>query len=137
MIIAAVAFTLKNMIRIHRLVKKSTICDILKLPYVVKVEILSRKANQKNTHIISAYIYLSCTLTGNEMAQFKCIMTSLLDNAAIAKDRLSTIKTAIKDGFIKESSYRKLGIPIDPKYDKLCRIYCQNYFFNLDPLTSE
>ena len=128
MIIVAVVFILKSMIELRRLVKKSTMRDILKLPFADEIEILSRKADQKNTHIVSVYISLNRTLTKNEIEQLKCIMTSLLDKTVIVKSRLSIIKTSIKDGFIKECSYRKLGIPIDPKYDRLCRIYCQNYF---------
>lgn len=125
------------MIRIHRLVKKSTICDIVKLPYVAKIEILSRKANQNNPHIISANIYLNRSLSGCESSEFKNVMTALLNTSTIAKDRLVIVNTAILDGFIKESSYQKLGVPMDPQYNRLCRMYSQDYFFNLEPLTSE
>lgn len=135
--IVAVVFILKNMIRIRRLVKKSTICDIIKLPYVAKIELLSRKANQKNPNIISAYIYLNRSLSGHEMSEFKIIMNNLLQNPNIPKTYLSIIHTAIIDGFIKESAYDKLKVPMDIKYHRLCRIYSQDYFYNLDPLTSE
>ena len=125
------------MIRIRRLVKKSTICDIVKLPYVAKIEILSRKANQSNPHIISANIYLNRSLSGCESSEFKNVMAALLNNSNIAKDLLAIVRTAILDGFIKESSYQKLGVPMDTQYNRLCRMYSQDYFFNLDPLTSE
>ena len=125
------------MIRIHRLVKKSTICDIVKLPYVAKIEILSRKANQNNPHIISANIYLNRSLSGCESSEFKNVMTALLNTSTIAKNRLDIVHTAILNGFIKESSYQKLGVPMDTQYNRLCRMYSQDYFFNLDPLTSE
>ena len=136
-IVVAAVFTLKNMIRIRRLVKKSTICDIVKLPYVAKIEILSRKANQSNPHIISANIYLNRSLSGCESSEFKNVMAALLNTSTIAKDRLAIVHTAILDGFIKESSYQKLGVPMDTQYNRLCRMYSQDYFFNLDPLTSE
>ena len=125
------------MIRIRRLVKRSTVCDIIKLPYVAKIELLSRKANQKNPNIISAHIYLNRSLSGHEMSEFKIIMNNLLQNPNIPKTYLSIIHTAIIDGFIKESAYDKLKVPMDIQYHRLCRMYSQDYFDSLDPLTSE
>lgn len=136
-IVVAVVFILKNMIRIRRLVKKSTVCDIIKLPYVAKIELLSRKANQKNPNIISAHIYLNRSLSGHEMSEFKVIMNNLLQNPNIPKTYLSIIHTAIIDGFIKESAFDKLKVPMDVTYHRLCRMYSQDYFDSLDPLTSE
>ena len=126
------------MIRIRRLVKKSTVCDIVKLPYVAKIEIKAGKCKSvKNPELISLYIYLNRSLSGHEMSEFKVIMNNLLQNPNIPKTYLSIIHTAIIDGFIKESAFDKLKVPMDVTYHRLCRMYSQDYFDNLDPLTSE
>ena len=117
------------MIRINRLIKKDSIFDILELPNICKVELLRRKANQKNPYIIRAYIYLRIENSGRERTVFNNLMNSI--NKTTNKIR-TTIDQAISDGFIKESTYKELGISIDKRCEELCNKYNQEFFFNYE-----
>ena len=46
---------------------------------------------------------------------------------SITDDVKNTIQTALRDGFIKESTYNKIGIN-DPTYSGLCETYNQEFF---------
>lgn len=120
------------MIRINRLVKKSTICDILELPNVAKIELLKRKANQKNPYIIRAYIYLNRDNTGKERTGFNNLMYAIKNKYGSSNKIKTTIDQAIEDGFIKESTYKELGIPIDKTCEELFIKYNQEFFFNME-----
>ena len=61
--IVVVNFILKRMIRINRLVKKSSLIDIVHLPHVSKIEILRGKANQANPNVVRIQIYLAASHT--------------------------------------------------------------------------
>lgn len=116
------------MIRISRLVKKALICDILSLPNIAKIELLRRKANQTNPYIIRAYIYLNIDNSGRERTIFNNLMNSI--DKTTNKIR-TTIDQAVLDGFIKESTYKELGISMDESVEELCSRYNQEFFFNM------
>ena len=116
------------MIRINRLIKKSAICEVLHLPNVAKIELIRRKCNQKDPTIVRVCIYLTRSQKADERAEFSGVMGTILNIPDIPDNTYATIKTAIKDGFIKESTYNKLGIPMDSKYKALCNKYNQAFF---------
>lgn len=116
------------MIRINRLIRKSTIYEVLQLPNVAKVELVRRKANQKDSNRIRIRIYLTRSNSGMEREEFNGVMGSILGIATISDNTYSTVKTAILDGFIKESTYNNLGVPMDAKYAELCKRYNQEFF---------
>lgn len=116
------------MIRINRLIKKSVICEVLHLPNVAKIELIRGKCNQKDPTVVRVCIYLTRSQKADERAEFRGIMSAILNTPDIPNNIYSTIKTAILDGFIKESTYNKLGIPMDSKYKELCRRYSQSFF---------
>lgn len=116
------------MIRINRLIKKSVICEVLHLPNVAKIELIRGKCNQKDPTVVRVCIYLTRSQKADERAEFRGIMSAILNTPDIPNNTYSTIKTAILDGFIKESTYNKLGIPMDSKYKELCRRYSQSFF---------
>ena len=47
------------MIRINRLIRKSTVYEVLQLPNVAKIELIRRKANQKDSNRVRVCIYLT------------------------------------------------------------------------------
>ena len=114
------------MIRINRLIKRDSLFKLLDLPHVAKVEIIRRKANQKDKTKIRVCIYLTHSHSPNERTKFKATLGSILVKANITDEVKNTIQTAIKDGFIKESTYNSLGI--DTKYSELCNTYNQEFF---------
>lgn len=116
------------MIRINRLIRKSTIYEVLQLPNVAKVELVRRKANQKDSNRIRIRIYLTRSNSGMERDEFNGVMGAILGIATISDNTYSTVKTAILDGFIKESTYNNLGVPMDAKYAELCKKYNQEFF---------
>ena len=116
------------MIRINRLIKRVSLFKLLDVPHVAKVEIIRRKANQKDKTKIRVCIYLTHSHAPNERTKFKAILSSVLIKADITDEIKNTVQTSIKDGFIKESTYNKLGITIDPKYSELCALYNQEFF---------
>lgn len=116
------------MIRINRLIRKSTIYEVLQLPNVAKIELIRRKANQKDSNRIRIRIYLTRSHNGMEREEFNGVMGSILNRAKISDNTYSTVKTAILDGFIKESTYNNLEVPMDKKYAELCQRYNQEFF---------
>lgn len=116
------------MIRINRLIRKSTVYEVLQLPNVAKIELIRRKANQKDSNRVRVCIYLTRSGDRPENSEFKDVMNAILGRAKINDNVYSTIKTAIFNGFIKESTYNKLGIPMDEKYAELCQKYNQEFF---------
>ena len=71
------------MIRINRLIKKSSIYNILTLPHVVKVELHRSKANQKDPNKVRVYIYLSHSIARTESGSFKYIMNNIINKPNI------------------------------------------------------
>ena len=128
MIIVVVNFILKKMIRINRLVKKSSIVDIVHLPHVSKIEILRGKANQTNPSVVRIQIYLRASHA--DKAHFYKLMKKLLAIDNIDDNIASLIKTSIRDGFIKESTFNKFEIK-DSLYTNLCKTYNQEFFNNM------
>lgn len=116
------------MIRINRLIKKSSIFNILQLPHVAKVTIRRGKANQKDLSRVRVCIYLTVSHSDLEGKVFKNIMNSLLQNKNLTDAGYTTVRTAIRDGFIKESTYNNMGIPMDSRYKELCDKYNQEFF---------
>ena len=114
------------MIRINRLIKRDSLFKLLDLPHVAKVEIIRRKSNQKDKTKIRVCIYLTHSHAPDERTKFKATLGSILVKANITDEVKNTIQTAIKDGFIKESTYNSLGI--DTKYSELCNTYNQEFF---------
>lgn len=117
-----------NMIRINRLVKRNKICDLLKLPHVAKVELKQGKSNQKDPSVIRVCIYLTCSHLCNESALFRNLLRTLVNKPDVSDEVYSTLKTAIRDNFIKESTCNKLNIPIPKIYLELCSAYNQEFF---------
>lgn len=120
------------MIRINRLIKKASIFKVLHLPHVAKVTLQRGKANQKDPNRVRVYIYLTTTNSDLNGKVFKNVMASLLNHKDLKDSDYSTLRTAIRDGFIKESTYNKLGIPTNTYYNKLCDKYNQEFFENFE-----
>lgn len=116
------------MIRINRLIKKSVICDVLQLPNVAKIELIRRKSNQKDPTVVRVCIYLTRSHQADERAEFNGVMGVILNTPNIPNNTYAAVKTAIIDGFIKESTYNRLGVPMDSKYKELCNKYSQAFF---------
>jgi hypothetical protein len=119
------------MIRINRLVKKSALYRALDLPHVAKIELVRRKANQKDHSVIRVCIYLTRSHTGNERGEFNGVIGSMLIHPNLSNEAYCTLRNALNDGFIKESTYNKLGIPLDKRYSELCAKYNQEFFDKL------
>jgi hypothetical protein len=119
------------MIRINRLIKKSSIYNILTLPHGVKVELHRSKANQKDPNKVRVYIYLSHSVARTESGSFKYIMSNIINRPNIDDRTYCTVKTAIQTGFIRESVYNTLCVPMDTKYKLLCEKYNQEFFDKL------
>ena len=115
------------MIRINRLVKKSSLVDIVHLPHVSKIEILRGKANQANPNVVRIQIYLAASHTNK--VHFHTLMKKLHTDD-IDDNTASLIKTSIRDGFIKESTFNKFGLK-DSLYTNLCKTYNQEFFDNM------
>ena len=115
------------MIRNNRLIKRDSLFKLLDLPHVAKVEIIRRKANQKDKTKVRVCIYLTLSHAPNERTKFKAILSSFALNEPITDDVKNTIQTALRDGFIKESTYNKIGIN-NPVYSGLCETYNQEFF---------
>ena len=116
------------MIRINRLIKKSSLFKLLDLPHVAKIEIVRRKTNQKDKSVIRVLIYLTKAHTSDERAQFKSDLCSILSSAKTNSDVCNTINTALRTGFLKESTCNELNIPINQEYKNLCNMYNQEFF---------
>ena len=117
------------MIRINRLIKRDSLFKLLDLPHVAKVEIIRRKTNQKDKTKIRVCIYLTHSHAPNERTKFKAVLCSFILKGHTTDDVKNTIQTALRDGFIKESTYNKIGIN-NPTYSKLCEAYNQEFFDN-------
>lgn len=117
------------MIRINRLIKRASLFKLLDLPHVAKVEIIRRKANQKDKAKIRVCIYLTHSHAPDERTKFKAVLSSFLLKESATDDVKNTIQTALRDGFIKESTYNKIGIN-NPTYSGLCETYNQEFFDN-------
>ena len=113
------------MIRISRLVSSNRISDILNLEGVCKIEL--RQGKQKNLRkpISRVLIYLCM----NTMV-FRGYMGNMRKFALKTDDnRLrTTVDTAVRDGFIKESAFHKLYYPMPKEYRKYCDLYSQEFF---------
>lgn len=116
------------MIRINRLIKRNAICEILELPHVAKIEILRRKSNQKDKSVVRIQIYLTRSCDGRQSAEFNGTIGAMLNNPNISEHDYNTIKNALHNGFIKESTYNKLSVRLDKKYSELCQRYNQAFF---------
>ena len=101
---------------------------MLELPHVAKVEIIRRKANQKNPSVIRICIYL--THSPDERTKFLNFISHML-NITSDNDARSALYTAKIDGFIKESTYNKFGFPSDGYYGVVCNEYNQEFFDKL------
>ena len=117
------------MIRINRLIKRASLFNLLELPHVAKVEIIRRKANQNDKTKVRVCIYLTHSHAPDERTKFKTILSSFVLNESVTDDVKNTIQTALRDGFIKESTYNKIGIK-NLTYSKLCETYNQEFFDN-------
>ena len=115
------------MIRINRLIKKSSIYKILDLPNVSKIEIIRRKANQKNSNIIRVHIYFS---QPNERINFFRFISHMLNIYKNDNNICSMLSNTKIDGFIKESTYNKFGLKND-FYELICKKYNQEFFYSL------
>ena len=116
------------MIRINRLIKKSSLFFFFFLPHVAKIEIVRRKTNQKDRSVIRVLIYLTKAHTSDERTQFKSDLCSILNNTKTNSDICNTINMALHTGFLKESTCNELNIPINQEYKDLCNIYNQEFF---------
>ena len=117
------------MIRINRLVKKEHVWRILNLPNVSKIEIKRGKNNLKNPCLVRILIYLSHS--DKDRTHFNRVMGHVL-NLQLPKSSYSIIHTALKDGFIKESTYNTLpGISKNDPYKVLTDKYSQTFFDNM------
>ena len=115
------------MIRINRLVKKSSLYKVLDLPHVAKIELVRRKTNQKDPNVIRVCIYLTSAHCANEHGLFVGYL-KVLRQRVNNEDAYAAISTAIHDGFIKESTCNELNIPINQEYKDLCNMYNQEFF---------
>ena len=118
------------MIRINRLIKKSSLYKVLELPHVAKVEIIRRKTNQKDPSVIRICIYLTQSHAPDERTKFLNFISHML-NVTSDNDACSALCMAKIDGFIKESTYNKFGFPSDNYYGIVCNKYNQEFFDNL------
>lgn len=118
------------MIRINRLVKKTSLYKILDLPHVAKIELVRRKTNQKDPNVIRVCIYLTSAHCANERGLFVGYL-KVLRQRVNNEDAYAAISTAIHDGFIKESTYNKFEFPKDSIYSVLCNKYNQEFFDTL------
>ena len=118
------------MIRINRLIKKSSLYKVLELPHVAKVEIIRRKTNQKDPNVIRICIYLTQSHAPDERTRFFNFISHML-NITSDNDARAALCTAKLDGFIKESTYNKFGFPSDSYYGVVCNKYNQEFFDTL------
>ena len=116
------------MIRINRLVKKSALYRVLDLPHVAKIELVRRKTNQKDPSVVRICIYLTRSHSGNERCEFNSMIGSMLKYPNLSNEAYTTLRNALTEGFIKESTYNNLGISLDTKYSELCAKYDQEFF---------
>lgn len=119
------------MLRITRIVAKDKIFDLLNKEYIVKIELKQGKQKFKNPVICRAEIYLAL----NDNSYFKSILSNIKswainNNCNIAR---TTVDTALRDGFIKESAFNNFSYPMPRKYKDLCNLYSQDKInkFNL------
>lgn len=117
------------MIRINRLIKRDSLFKLLDLPHVAKIEIIRRKTNQKDKTKIRVCIYLTHSHAPDERTKFKEILNSFILKECVTDDAKNAIQTALRDGFIKESTYNKIGIN-NLTYSGLCETYNQEFFDN-------
>ena len=118
------------MIRINRLIKKSSLYKVLELPHVAKVEIIRRKTHQKDPSVIRICIYLTQSHAPDERTKFLNFISHML-NITMDNDACSALCMAKIDGFIKESTYNKFGFPSDNYYGIVCNKYNQEFFDKL------
>lgn len=119
------------MIRINRLIKKSSLYKVLELPHVAKVELIRRKTNQKDPNVVRICIYLTHSHAPNERALFHHFIGVMLHHTINDNDARGALLTAKADGFIKESTYNKFNFPANKYYGIICNRYNQEFFDTL------
>lgn len=108
------------MIRITRIIAKDRIADLLDLNFVSKVELKQGRQGFKNPAICKVNIYLTLP---DDISYFHSIMYNIIDKEGSSA---CVAQTAIKDGFIKESTFR--DISSQKRYTDLCNYYSQDFF---------
>lgn len=114
------------MIRITRVVSKDRLTDLLNLKFVSRIELKQRKQTLNNPDVCSVNIYLATKPAHYFKFQMEKIVKWGKENKSDIAENIAI--TALKDGFIKEGSFKRIDFPMPIKYKKMCNRYSDEFF---------